>query len=198
MRDTLDSVSASDIRLSVISKYRFKRRLSNLKMANVEDYIDDIPEVKEDKTPDEDDDIEKERESLAILASLGTTEEYLGKAMSLGDIKRLTPKQVEKYFNRYKTVMGKKVSTGLVESAISAASVLISYVIPVDDVEALNEDLKNDDLVKRELSNFAGLLVLKGGRLVALASGLFKVAKHVKLRSNEENSKKNEENEEDS
>ena len=156
-------------------------------MANVEDYIDDIPEVKEDKTPDEDDDIETERESLAILASLGTTEEFLGKAMSLGDIKKLSPKQVEKYFNRYKTVMGKRVTGGLVESAISAASVLISYVIPVDDVEALNEDLKNDDLVKRELSNFAGLLVLKGGSLVALASGLFKVAKHVKLRPSEEN-----------
>ena len=156
-------------------------------MANVEDYIDDIPEVKEDKTLDEEDDLEVKRESLAILASLGSTEEFLGKAMSLGDIKRLSPKQVKKYFNRYKTVMGKRVTGGLVESAISAASVLISYVIPVDDVEALNEDLKNDDLVKRELSNFAGLLVLKGGRLVALASGLFKVAKHVKLRPSEEN-----------
>ena len=167
-------------------------------MANVEDYIEEIPEVKEDKTLDDDDDIDTQRESLAILASLGSTEEFIGKAMSLGDIKRLSPKQVVKYFNRYKTVMGKKISTGLVESAISAASVLISYVIPVDDVEALNEDLKNDDLVKRELSNFAGMLVLKGGRLVALASGLFKVAKHVKLRPYEENSKKNEENEEDS
>ena len=167
-------------------------------MVNVEDYIDEIPEVKDDKTPDDKDDLEVKRESLAILASLGSTEEFLGKAMSLGDIKRLSPKQVEKYFNRYKTVMGKKVSTGLVESAISAASVLISYIIPVDDVEALNEDLKNDDLVKRELSNFAGLLVLKGGRLVALASGLFKVAKHVKLRPSEENSNKNQENEEDS
>ena len=167
-------------------------------MANVEDYIDEIPEEIKDKTPDDDEDLETQRESLAILASLGSTEEFLGKAMSLGDIKKLSPKQVEKYFNRYKTVMGKRVSTGLVESAISAASVLISYVIPVDDVEALNEDLKNDDLVKRELSNFAGLLVLKGGRLVALASGLFKVAKHVKLRPSEENSNKNQENEEDS
>ena len=159
-------------------------------MANVEDYIEDkTEEIKEI----EEDDLETERESLAILASLGTTEEFLGKAMSLRDIKRLSPKQVKKYFNVYKTVMGKKVTGGLVESAISAASVLISYVIPVDDVEALNEDLKNDDLVKRELSNFAGMLVLKGGRLVALASGLFKVAKHVKLRPSEENSKENEE-----
>ena len=164
-------------------------------MVNVEDYIEEIPEeIKET----EEDDLKVKRESLAILASLGSTEEFLGKAMSLGDIKRLSPKQVEKYFNRYKTVMGKRVSNGLVESAISAASVLISYVIPVDDVEALNEDLKNDDLVKRELSNFAGLLVLKGGRLVALASGLFKVAKHVKLRPSEENVKENQDNEEDS
>ena len=162
------------------------------KMANVEDYIEEIPEVKEEIKVPEEDDLETERESLAILASLGTTEEFLGKAMSLGDIKKLSPKQVKKYFNHYKTVMGKKVTGGLVESAISAASVLISYVIPVDDVEALNEDLKNDDLVKRELSNFAGLLVLKGGRLVALASGLFKVAKHVKLRPSEENFKENE------
>ena len=154
-------------------------------MANVEDYIENLPEEIKDNTPD--DDLEVKRESLAILASLGSTEEFLGKAMSLGDVKKLSSKQVEKYFNRYKTVMGKQVSTGLVESAISAASVLVSYVIPVDDVEALNEDLKNDDLVKRELSNFAGLLVLKGGRLVALASGLFKVAKHVKLRPFEEN-----------
>ena len=160
-------------------------------MANVEDYIEDVPE---EKTKTDDDDLEVKRESLAILASLGTTEEFLGKAMTLGDVKRLSPKGVEKYFNRYKMVMGKKVTGGLLESAISAASVLISYVIPVDDVEALNEDLKNDDLVRRELSNFAGLLVLKGGRLVALASGLFKVAKHVKLRPNpEEMVKENEE-----
>ena len=153
-------------------------------MANVEDYIEDVPEEETKEQTDDDDPVE--RESLAILASLGTTEEFLGKAMNLGDIKKLSSKDVKKYFNRYKTVMGKKVTGGLVESAISSASVLISYVIPVDDVEALNEDLKNDDLVKRELSNFAGLLVLKGGRLVALASGLFKVAKDVKLRPNEE------------
>ena len=44
----------------------------------------------------EEDDLEVKRESLAILASLGSTEEFLGKAMSLGDIKRLSPKGVEK------------------------------------------------------------------------------------------------------
>ena len=56
-------------------------------MANVEDYIEDVVPEEEIKT--DDDDLETQRESLAILASLGTTElleEFLGKAMSLGDI----------------------------------------------------------------------------------------------------------------
>ena len=58
-------------------------------MANIEDYIEEVKE--EIKVPEEDD-LEVKRESLAILASLGSTEEFLGKAMSLGDIKRLSPK----------------------------------------------------------------------------------------------------------
>ena len=56
-------------------------------------------------------------------------------------------------------------------------------MVPVDDIEALCNDLKNDDLVNRELTNIVGLLALKAGRLTALASGLFQVAKHVKFKT---------------
>ena len=136
-------------------------------MVSVEDYIE------EKEVAEVDDDIEVKRESLAILASLGTTKEYSGSKMSLGNIKKLKPKDVEKYYNRYQPVSGKQVSGGL-----------------VDDTKELSKDLHNDELVKRELTNLAGLLVLKGGRLVALASGLFQVAKHVKLTPSEQNSNK--------
>ena len=156
-----------------------------VKMASVEDYIEE-----QQVAAPKDDDVEIKRESLAILASLGTTKEYLGVEMSLGDIKKLTAKDVEKYYNRYQTVLGKQVSSGLVESALQVASHAISYVVPVDDTEALSKDLQNDELVKRELTNFAGLLVLKGGRLVALASGLFQVAKHIRIAPSEEASNK--------
>lgn len=157
-------------------------------MANVEDYMrsseDNSKEVLKEKEAD--DEVEEKRESLAILASLGTSKDFTGVEMSLADVKKLSSKAVVKYFNRYKAVLGKQVTGGLVDSAISAASHLISYAIPIDDVEELIIDLKNDDLVKRELSNFAGLLTVKGGRFVALASGLFKVAKHIKLTSSVE------------
>ena len=44
--------------------------------------------------PTDTEEIEEKRESLAILASLGTAKDYLGVQMSLGDVKKLSPKGV--------------------------------------------------------------------------------------------------------
>ena len=129
------------------------------------------------------DDVEYQKESLVILASLGTTKEYLGVEMSLEKIHKLSDKEVEKYFNRYQKVAGQKMANGLVDSAISTATKVISCFLPIDDTEELCYDLQNDELVKRELSNIAGLLVVRGGRLVALGSALFQVARHIKFNS---------------
>ena len=126
-------------------------------------------------------DVEYQKESLVILASLGTTKEYLGVEMSLEKIHKLPDKEVEKFFNRYQKVAGQKMANGLVDSAISTATKVISYFLPIDDTEELCYDLQNDELVKRELSNIAGLLVVRGGRLVALGSALFQVVRHIKF-----------------
>ena len=147
-------------------------------MAEVEDYIEEEKTEVKDNYNNE---VEIKQESLAILAALGTTKEYLGVDMSLGDIKKLSVKDIEKYYNRYQAVLGKKINGGLVDSSLQLVSKVISYMVPVDDIEALCVDLKNDDLVNRELTNIVGLLALKAGRLTALASGLFQVAKHVKI-----------------
>ena len=126
-------------------------------------------------------DVKYQKESLVILASLGTTKEYLGVEMSLEKIHKFSDKEVEKYFNRYQKVAGQKMANGLVDSAISTAKKVISCFLPIDDTEELCYDLQNDELVKRELSNIAGLLVVRGGRLVALGSALFQVARHIKF-----------------
>ena len=131
-------------------------------------------------------DAEYQKESLIILASLGTTKEYLGVEMSLEKIHKLSDKEVEKYFNRYQKVAGQKMANGLVDSAIRTATKVISCFLPIDDTEALCSDLQNNGLVKRELSNIAGLLVVRGGRLVALGSALFQVARHIKFNSDSE------------
>ena len=143
-------------------------------------------ETKENvQAPDE---MESKRESLSILASLGTTREFPGVEMSLGDIKKLSTKDVEKYYLRYQTILGKQLSSSLVDSAVLAASKAVSMVVSIDDTEQLYQDFKSDEIIKRELSNFAGLLILKRGRLVALASAFFQVAKHVAIGKQEETS----------
>ena len=132
-------------------------------------------------------DVDFQKESLVILASLGTTKEYLGVEMSLEKIHKLPDKEVEKFFNRYQKVAGQKMANGLVDSAISTATKVISCFLPIDDTEELCYDLQNDELVKRELSNIAGLLVVRGGRLVALGSALFQVVRHIKFNRESEN-----------
>ena len=107
--------------------------------------------------------------------------------MSLEKIHKLPDKEVEKFFNRYQKVAGQKMASGLVDSAISTATKVISCFLPIDDTEELCYDLQNDELVKRELSNIAGLLVVRGGRLVALGSALFQVVRHIKFNRESEN-----------
>ena len=126
---------------------------------------------------------EERREQLSILAVLGTISNYTGVKMSLGDVKKLPAKDVEKYFNRYQITLGNQVASGLIDTALEAGVTLVSYVLPIDDKQELCNDIKKDELVKQELINAAGLVVLKGGRFVALASGLIKIAKHIDFSS---------------
>ena len=123
--------------------------------------------------------IEEKKESLLILATLGITKEYLGEEINILKIHKLKNKDIEKYFNRYQLIQGKKVSTALKSKGIKLGIKMISYLLPIDNQEELLKDLENDELVNNELSNMIGMLILKGGRFIALASGLVQIANHV-------------------
>jgi hypothetical protein len=126
-------------------------------------------------------DTEEKREQLSILAVLNTIKTYTGQEMSLGDVKRLPPKDVEKYYNRYQIVMGNQLSGSLVDTLIDTTAELINYAIPIDNKDQLSSDLKNNPIIRQELNNGAGYILLKCGRFVPLLSGLIQVAKHVSL-----------------
>ena len=102
----------------------------------VEQYLETKGNV---QAPDE---MESKRESLSILASLGATKEFPGVEMSLGDIKKLSTKDVENYCLRDQTILGKQLSSSLVDSAVLAASKAVSMVVSIDDTEQLYQDLE--------------------------------------------------------
>ena len=138
-------------------------------MSNPAEYLEVKPDNNSAENSDEKlGETEVKRESLAILATLGTTKEYLGEEMSLGDITKLKEGDVLILHNRYQSVLGKQLHKELIEGFIKTAVKGLSYRINFDDAQELSRDLQKDELVKRELSLNSGQLVLRGGRLSRL------------------------------
>ena len=150
-------------------------------MTTPEDILNDETSIGNDD-PSTNDDLQSKRESLSILACLGATKEYTGTEMDLKAITKLSEKDVEKYYKRYQVVSGKKIADGLVDPALQLIAHTIARFVNLDDKEALILDWKNDQLIRKEISEISGLLVLRGGRLTALLSAAIHIAKHFKTR----------------
>jgi len=58
-------------------------------------------------------------------------------------------------------VNGQQVYSTLVKGRLGIFSKVVSRIITIDNPESLATDLREDKLVQRELSTFAGYLVLR-------------------------------------
>ena len=119
------------------------------------------------------DDVKAKREELSILACLGSTKEYLGVQMAIGDVHRLSDRDVERYYRRYKMVSGKNLFDGLVEPPLHLLIRGVNYLIGdyggIDYPDTLIKDLKNNQLIKQWLSDHLGSIIVYGGTLSVLA-----------------------------
>ena len=68
---------------------------------------------------------------------------------------------------------------------LSFSSKALSLVVRLKATEALQNELKNDYIITKELSNLSGNLALRCGRLLALANALLITAKHVDFSAEE-------------
>lgn len=144
-------------------------------MTELEQMSNDTPKVSDFS------DVEAERDSLPILATLGRTKEYLGKNLTLAEVHKLSDKEVNNLHKVYQIASGQQIYNTLVRGSLGIFSKVVSHIIPIDSEEFLTNDLQEDKLLQRELSSFAAFLVLKGGRIVALPSALIQAAKYVKV-----------------
>ena len=114
-------------------------------------------------------DIPALREQLAILVSTGKCKEAIG----------VNVKDVMNNYKRYETYVGAKTTETLIESFLSFSTKALSLVVRLKDTEALQNELKNDYIITKELSNLSGNLALRCGRLLAVANAFLITAKHV-------------------
>ena len=85
-----------------------------------------------------------QREKLAVLVWTGKSKEAIGVQLTHDQVKRLSDKDVQKYFKRYEAYAGNKTTESLIDSAIMLFSKGAGLVVSIDDVKKLQKELKND------------------------------------------------------
>ena len=126
-------------------------------------------------------DIPAKREKLAVLVSTGKAKEVVGVQLTHEQVKRLSDKEVEKYHKRQEAYIGSKTTESLIDSFLMFISKGLGLVVKIDDVDKLQQDLKNDYIINHELSSLAGGVALSCGRWLALANAALITTKHVQL-----------------
>ena len=158
-------------------------------MANEQDALDIMEFLETEPTPDSlglaslapGNDIPAKREKLAVLVSTGKAKEAVGVQLTHDQVKRLSDKDVEKYHKRQEAYIGSKTTESLIDSLLMLFSKGLGMVVKVDDIEKLQQDLKNDYIINHELSSLAGGVALSCGRWLALANAALITTKHVQL-----------------
>ena len=118
--------------------------------------------------------------------------EFLGVQLTQEQIKRLSKKDVEKYFQRYEASLSSKTCDAIVDTFIQLSCRGLSYFLPLDQEKLLN-NLKKDFMVKRELYTITGGLYLRYGSYMAAASAALLTLNNLKLEDEnlDENLEKN-------
>ena len=123
--------------------------------------------------------IPEQRKKLAILVSTGKSKESVGTQLTHDQVKCLSDKDVEKFYKRYESYVGNKITNSLVDNAIKLFTKGIGMVFEVKDEAKFQQDLKNDFAISHELSMLAGRIALSCGQYLAVANVGFITANHI-------------------
>jgi len=93
--------------------------------------------------------------------STGKAKEAIGVQLTHEQVKRLSDKDVEKYIKCYETYVGSKTTESLIDSFIFLATKAVGMAVKIKDIEAYQKELRDDYILNKELSTFAGNLALK-------------------------------------
>jgi len=106
-------------------------------------------------------DISALHEQLAILVSTGKCKEAIDVNLTHDQVKRLDDKDVMKHHKRYETYVGAKTTETLIESFLSFTTKALGLVVKIKDADPLKNELKNDYIITKEMSELSGGLALR-------------------------------------
>ena len=130
-------------------------------------------------------DIPAHREDLAILVSTGKCKEAIGVNLTYDHVRRLDDKDIMKYSKRHEAYVGTKTTETLIESFLSLSTKALVWMVKIKDVNTLQNELKNDYIITKEMSTLSGGLALRCSRLLAVATAFLITAKHIDFTTDE-------------
>ena len=130
-------------------------------------------------------DIPALREELAVLVSSGQCKQSIGVILTHEQVKWLDEKDVMRYHKRYKAYVSSKTAEAMIETILQFATKALGCVVKLKDLDALQNELKNDYIITLELSNLTGSIARRCGRWLAVANAFLISSKHVNFSSEE-------------
>lgn len=127
--------------------------------------------------------LKKEYQALNIIISTGRSSELLGRNVALKELDEMSNDQIEVYYKIYELNYSEKVSSSMNGALITLYSYAINKVIPIDDIDKLQEDLNNSYILTNELKNVTGGLARIGGKIWALVELGLTTTKHIKVKT---------------
>ena len=135
--------------------------------------------------------MKKEYNTLKIIISTGRSNELLGKNITLENLETMSEEEIEAYFKIYEINYSSKVSSCISSAIINFYSYAINKIVPIDDIEKLQEDLNNSYILTNELKNITGSLAMFGGKLFSLVELGLTTFKHIKAKTIDDNNLEN-------
>ena len=94
-------------------------------------------------------------------------------------VKRLDDKEVMKYCKRHEAYVGAKTTETLIDSFLTLSTKALGWVVKIKDIDALQNELKNDYIITKEMSTLSGGLALRCSRYVISVCAVCKKKKSV-------------------
>ena len=97
-------------------------------------------------------DIPTLRDRLAILVSSGECKEAIGVNLTHEQVRRLEDKDVMRHYKRYEAYVGAKANETMISGFLSFSVKTLGAVVRIKDPDALYNELENNYIIKKELS----------------------------------------------
>lgn len=93
--------------------------------------------------------------------------------------------RLDAYYKIYELNYGNKIGENMNKSIFWLYAKVVNKVLPIDNLETLQDDLNNDYILTSELTNFTGTIAATWGKFMSLMSLSFITLKHIKVQGKE-------------